>query len=94
MGHAQALVQTAVASQMALTQGVQQAVRDWQQQVAATLGDAKGAADTAVPWSDLLARWTSAVQSVATPAMQPRRPCRTPRPRMPPSRSSEPLPRR
>lgn len=67
MGHAQALVQTAVASQMALTQGVQQAVRDWQQQVAATLGDAKGAADTAVPWSDLLARWTSAVQSVAVP---------------------------
>jgi uncharacterized membrane protein YeiB len=68
MGHAQALVQTAVASQMTLAQGMQQAVRDWQQQVAATLGGAQGAADTAVPWSDLLARWTSAVQSVGLPA--------------------------
>lgn len=69
MGHAQALAQTAMASQMTLAQGVQQAVHDWQQQVAATLGNGtQGVADTAVPWSDLLARWTSAVQSVAQPA--------------------------
>ena len=75
MGHAQALAQTAMASQMTLAQGVQQAVHDWQQQVAATLsGGAQGAADTAVPWSDLLARWTSAVQSMAqsvTPSVTP-----------------------
>ena len=60
---------------MTLAQGVQQAVHDWQQQVAATLsGGAQGAADTAVPWSDLLARWTSAVQSMAqsvTPSVTP-----------------------
>lgn len=68
MGHAQALVQTAVASQISLAQGVQQAVQDWQQQVAGALGSAQGAADPTVPWSDLLARWTSAVQSVAQPA--------------------------
>lgn len=67
MGHAQALVQTAVASQLTLAQGVQQAVQDWQQQVAGVLGNTPGATDTSVPWSDLLARWTSAVQSVTVP---------------------------
>ncbi|MDR0225982.1 MAG: hypothetical protein LBI66_06140 [Burkholderiaceae bacterium] len=67
MGHAQALVQTAVASQMALTQGMQQAVQDWQRQVAGVLGGEQGVADPTVPWSDLLARWTSAVQAVASP---------------------------
>ena len=64
MGHAQALVQTAVASQLTLAQGIQQAVQDWQQQVAGALGSTPAATDTSVPWSDLLARWTSAVQSV------------------------------
>lgn len=64
MGHAQALVQTAVTSQLTLAQGIQQAVQDWQQQVAGALGSTPGATDTSVPWSDLLARWTSAVQSV------------------------------
>lgn len=67
MGHAQALAQTAMASQMALMQGVQQAVQDWQQQVAGVLGSAQGGTHTSVPWSDLLARWTSAVQTAATP---------------------------
>lgn len=67
MGHAQALVQTAMASQLTLAQGIQQAVQDWQQQVAGALGNTPGAADTSVPWSDLLARWTSAVQAVAVP---------------------------
>ncbi len=67
MGHAQALAQTAVASQMALAQGVQQAVQDWQRQVAGALGGTQGAADTTVPWSDLLARWTAAAQSMVLP---------------------------
>lgn len=67
MGHAQALAQTAMASQLTLVQGVQHAVQDWQHQVTGALGNVPGATDTTVPWSDLLARWTSAVQAVAVP---------------------------
>jgi hypothetical protein len=53
MGGAQALTQVAIKNQTTFTQGLQQAIQDWQKSVTQAVGQA----DAVLPFQDIFKQW-------------------------------------